>query len=116
MGVEEFIKEEEKGNKDDELDFEYECPIQKEKQRRKDEIQKEYKALAKDLKPKKHKEKKDEEPEEEKISEAEKNNEMLLNYHKEQRNTKRRPRAMFLKRKLVERMPPWPCWQNSNKN
>ena len=97
--VEEFIKEEEKGNKDDELDFEYECPIQKEKQRRKDEIQKEYKALAKELKPKKHKEKKDEEPEEEKISEAEKNNEMLLNYHKEQKKYKEKTKGNVPKKK-----------------
>merc|ERR1711934_32765 len=70
--VEEFLKGEEN---EDEL--EYECPIQKEKQKRKDEIQKEIKALAKELKPKKQKEKKPEEEEPEKISEEEKNNGML---------------------------------------
>merc|ERR1711976_904644 len=56
--VEEFIKEEENDD-----DLEYECPIQKEKQKRKDEIKKEIRALAKELKPKKQKESK---PEEEK--------------------------------------------------
>merc|ERR1719422_2169038 len=95
--VEEFIKEE--ASKDYDDDLEYECPIQKEKQRRKDEIQAEYKALAKELKPKKHKEKKDEEPEEEKISEAEKNNEMLLNYHKEQKKFKEKTKGNVPKKK-----------------
>ena len=92
--VEEFIKEEEKASKgDDELDYEYECPIQKEKERRKEEIQKEYRALAKELKPKKHKEKKEEVPEEERITEEEKNNDMLLSFHKEQKKYKEKTKG-----------------------
>merc|ERR1711936_795940 len=38
--VEEFLQEEQKENKDD-FDGDYECPIKKEKMRRKEEIQKE---------------------------------------------------------------------------
>merc|ERR1712227_629866 len=47
----------------------------------------------------KHKEKKDEDPEEEKISEAEKNNEMLLNYHKEQKKYKEKTKGNVPKKK-----------------
>merc|ERR1712025_737630 len=85
--VEEFLKEEKQQNKDkgdDDFDIEYECPIEKEKQRRKEEIQKEFKALAKELKPKRMKEK-IEEPERERITEEERSNDMLLSYHKEQK-------------------------------
>lgn len=92
--VEEFLKGEEN---EDEL--EYECPIQKEKQKRKDEIQKEIKALAKELKPKKQKEKKPEEEEPEKISEEEKNNDMLHSYHKEQKKYKEKTKGNLPKKK-----------------
>ena len=89
--VEEFIKEE--ASKDDDDDLEYECPIQKEKQRRKDEIQAEYKALAKELKPKKQKEKKQEEEPVEKVSEAERNNDMLRTFHTEQKKYKEKTKG-----------------------
>ena len=89
--VEEFIKEE--ASKDDDDDLEYECPIQKEKQRRKDEIQAEYKALAKELKPKKQKEKKQEEEPVEKISDAERNNDMLRTFHTEQKKYKEKTKG-----------------------
>ena len=93
--VEEFIKEEEK----EEENLEYECPIQKEKQRRKEEIQKEFKALAKELKPKKQKERKPEEEEKEKISEEEKNNDMLHSFHKEQKKYKEKTKGNVPKKK-----------------
>merc|ERR1719468_954006 len=92
--VEEFLKEEE--NVDD---LEYECPIQKEKQKRKDEIQKEIKALAKELKPKKQKEIKPVEEEKEKISEEEKNNDMLHSFHKEQKKYKEKTKDNLPKKK-----------------
>merc|ERR1712130_429478 len=53
--VEEFIQKEQQDNKD-EYEGEYECPLKKERNRKKEEIQKELKALAKELKPKKKKE------------------------------------------------------------
>merc|ERR1712111_12924 len=100
MGVEDFLKEQKKENQDDdELDYEYECPIQKEKDRRREEIQKEFKALQKELKPKKQKEIKESAPEEEKISEEEKKNEMLLNYHKEQKKYKEKTKGNVPKKK-----------------
>merc|ERR1719245_2041781 len=43
--------------------------------------------------------KKEEDPEEEKISEAEKNNEMLLNYHKEQKKYKEKTKGNVPKKK-----------------
>jgi len=92
--VEEFLKEEE-----NDAELEYECPIQKEKQKRKDEIQKEIKALAKELKPKKQKEKKPEEEEQEKISEEEKNNDMLHSFHKEQKKYKEKTKDNLPKKK-----------------
>ena len=92
--VEEFLKEEEN---DDEL--QYECPIQKEKQKRKDEIQKEIKALSKELKPKKQKENKPEEEEKEKISEEEKNNDMLHSFHREQKKYKEKTKGNVPKKK-----------------
>merc|ERR1712098_547235 len=98
--VEEFLKEQKKDNQDDEeLDYEYECPIQKEKDRRREEIQKEFKALQKELKPKKQKEKNESLPEEEKISEEEKNNDMLLSYHKEQKKYKEKTKGNVPKKK-----------------
>ena len=92
--VEEFIKEEENDD-----DLEYECPIQKEKQKRKDEIQKEIRALAKELKPKKQKESKPEEEEKEKISEEEKNNDMLQSFHREQKKYKEKTKGNLPKKK-----------------
>merc|ERR1712098_953698 len=98
--VEEFLKEQKKDSQDDEeLDYEYECPIQKEKDRRREEIQKEFKALQKELKPKKLKEKTESLPEEEKISEEEKNNDMLLSYHKEQKKYKEKTKGNVPKKK-----------------
>ena len=99
--VEEFLKEEKKLNKDkgdDDMDFEYECPIEKEKQRRKEEIQKEFKALAKEMKPKRVKEK-IEEPERERITEEERNNDLLLSYHKEQKKYKEKTKGNVPKKK-----------------
>jgi len=98
--VEDFLKEQKKENQDDdELDYEYECPIQKEKDRRREEIQKEFKALQKELKPKKQKEIKESVPEEEKISEEEKKNDMLLSYHKEQKKYKEKTKGNVPKKK-----------------
>merc|ERR1712098_1020622 len=98
--VEDFLKEQKKENQDDdELDYEYECPIQKEKDRRREEIQKEFKALQKELKPKKQKEKNESLPEEEKISEEEKKNDMLLSYHKEQKKYKEKTKGNVPKKK-----------------
>merc|ERR1711934_1071571 len=62
-------------------------------------IQKEIKALAKELKPKKQKEKKPEEEEQEKISEEEKNNDMLHSYHKEQKKYKEKTKGNLPKKK-----------------
>merc|ERR1712106_1034814 len=56
--------------------------------KRKDELQKELKQLSKELRPKKSKPKVMEEVQEEKITEEEKNNDMLLEYHKEQKSFK----------------------------
>merc|ERR1711874_888115 len=65
-----------------------------------EEVQKEFKALAKELKPKKTKEKKDE-PENgsERISEEERNNDLLLSYHKEQRKYKEKTKGNVPKKK-----------------
>ena len=98
--VEEFLKDQAKdGGKDDDDDLEYECPIQKEKQRRKEEIQKEFKALAKELKPKKQKEKKEEDNEEDKMTEEERNNDMLQSFHREQRKYKEKTKGNVPKKK-----------------
>jgi len=84
--VEEFIQKEQRENKDD-YDGEYECPLKKERNRKKEEIQKELKALTKELKPKKKKERV-EDVVEEKMTEAERGNDMLLDYHREQKKYK----------------------------
>ena len=101
--VAEFLKEEKQSNKDksdDDLDFEYECPIEKEKQRRKEEVQKEFKALAKELKPKKTKEKKEEQENvSERITEEERQNDLLLSYHKEQKKYKEKTKGNVPKKK-----------------
>ena len=101
--VAEFLKEEKQSNKDkgdDDLEFEYECPIEKEKQRRKEEVQKEFKALAKELKPKKTKEKKDvQETESERLTEEERNNDLLLSYHEEQKKYKEKTKGNVPKKK-----------------
>ena len=101
--VAEFLKEERQSNKDksdDDLDYEYECPIEKEKKRRKEEVQKEFKALAKELKPKKTKEKKEEEENEtERITEEERNNDLLLSYHTEQKKYKEKTKGNVPKKK-----------------
>merc|ERR1711953_434226 len=76
------------------------CPIEKEKQRRREEVQKEFKALAKELKPKKTKEKKeDQETESERITEEERNNDLLLSYHKEQKKYKEKTKGNVPKKK-----------------
>ena len=101
--VAEFLKEEKQSNKDkgdDDLDFEYECPIEKEKQRRREEVQKEFKALAKELKPKKTKEKKeDQDTESERMTEEERNNDLLLSYHTEQKKYKEKTKGNVPKKK-----------------
>ena len=99
--VKEFLKQEAKDDnkKEEDIDLEYECPIQKEKNRRKEEIQKEFKALAKELKPKKQKEHKEEEKESDKLTEEEKNNDMLLSYHKEQKKYKEKTKDNVPKKK-----------------
>jgi len=84
--VQEFLQKEQADNKDD-FDGEYECPLKKEKLRQKEEIQKELKALTKELKPKKKKSVQVEEVEE-KLTEEEKSNDMLLSFHKEQKRYK----------------------------
>merc|ERR1711915_314972 len=84
--VEEFLQKEQADNKDD-FDGEYECPLKKERLRQKEEIQKELKALTKELKPKKKRSVQVEEVEE-KLTEEEKSNDMLLSFHKEQKRYK----------------------------
>jgi hypothetical protein len=67
----------------------YECPILKEQAKRKQEIQKELKALTKELRPKKKKTSKCFfEEEKEDMTEDEKKNDMLASYHKEQKKYK----------------------------
>jgi len=90
--VQEFIEKERLENAED-FDDEYECPLKKEKQKRKEELQKELKQLSKELKPKKAKVKPVEEVVEEKITEEEKNNEMLHEFHKEQKAHKEKART-----------------------
>jgi len=85
--VEEFLQEEQKDNKDD-FEGEYECPLKKERMRRKEEVQKELRALTKELKPKKKKTAEEDEPVEERMTEKERNNDMLFEYHKEQKKYK----------------------------
>lgn len=85
--VEEFVQKEQEENKDD-FDGEYECPLKKERMRKKEEIQKELKALTKELKPKKKKDRVEEDQVEEILTEKERNNDMLLEYHREQKKYK----------------------------
>jgi len=87
--VEEFIKKEQsKAENEEDFEGDYECPILKDKARKKMEIQKELKALTKELRPKKKKERmeelEEEEKEEEKVESKEKND-VLDNYHKEKK-------------------------------
>jgi len=88
--VEEFIKKEQsKAENEEDFEGDYECPILKDKARKKLEIQKELKALTKELRPKKKKERM-EEMEEEKEEEEEKGepkemNDVLESYHKEKK-------------------------------
>merc|ERR1719507_2442252 len=88
--VEEFIKKEQsKAENVEDFEGDYECPIMKDKARKKMEIQKELKALTKELRPKKKKEKVDEleeeeEKEEEKVEPKDKND-VLESYHKEKK-------------------------------
>jgi len=84
--VEEFLQKERQENKD-EFDGEYECPLKKERLKRKMEIQEELKALTKELKPKRRKEV-DKNITEEKQTEEELNNDMLLDFHREQKKYK----------------------------
>jgi len=90
--VEEFIEKEQAENSDD-FDGAYECPLRKENERRKEEIKKEMKQLSKELRPNKKKVVSEEkEKVEEHITEDERNNEMLLTYHKEQKAAKEKAR------------------------
>ena len=56
--------------------------------RKKEEIQKELKALTKELKPKKKKDRVEEDEVKEILTEKERNNDMLLEYHREQKKYK----------------------------
>jgi len=85
--VEEFIQKEQEDNKDD-YEGEYECPLKKERNKKKEEIQKELKALTKELKPKKKKEHETGTVVEEKVTEKERGNDMLLEFHREQKKYK----------------------------
>ena len=85
--VEEFIQKEQEDNKDD-YEGEYECPLKKERNKKKEEIQKELKALTKELKPKKKKDHTTETVVEEKLTEKERGNDMLLEFHREQKKYK----------------------------
>jgi len=85
--VEEFIQKEQEDNKDD-YEGEYECPLKKERNKKKEEIQKELKALTKELKPKKKKDNSTETVVEEKLTEKERGNDMLLEFHREQKKYK----------------------------
>merc|ERR1712218_183886 len=85
--VEEFIQKEQEDNKDD-YEGEYECPLKKERKKKKEEIQKELKALTKELKPKKKKDHDTETIVEEKVTEKERGNDMLLDFHREQKKYK----------------------------
>ena len=104
--VEEFIKKEQ-AKEENEEDFEgdYECPILKDQARRKEEIQKEMKALAKELRPKKKKEKKvDEEVEDiDTRTEEEKKNDVLASYHKEQKLFKAKKEAAPIPKQKASR-------------
>merc|ERR1712037_118215 len=80
--------EQSKAENEEDFEGDYECPIMKDKARTKMEIQKELKALTKELRPKK-KEKMDEleeeeEKEEEKVEPKDKND-VLESYHKEKK-------------------------------
>merc|ERR1719186_2212280 len=59
--VEEFLQKEQKENEED-FDGEYECPLKKERMKRKEEVQKELKALTKELGKKKKKDIVEDEP------------------------------------------------------
>eukprot|EP00092_Neocalanus_flemingeri_P071844 GFUD01088325.1.p1 GENE.GFUD01088325.1~~GFUD01088325.1.p1 ORF type:complete len:500 (+),score=173.43 GFUD01088325.1:39-1538(+) len=85
--VEEFLQKEQMDNKDD-FEGEYECPLKKERMKRKEEVQKELKALTKEFQFKKKKDIVEDEPVEERMTEKERNNDMLLEYHKEQKKYK----------------------------
>merc|ERR1711971_1539255 len=87
--VEEFIKKEQsKAENEEDFEGDYECPIIKDKARKKMEIQKELKALTKELRPKKKKERVEEMEEDEKEEEKEESkekNDVLDSYHKEKK-------------------------------
>jgi len=87
--VEEFIKKEQsKAENEEDFEGDYECPIIKDKARKKMSIQKELKALTKELRPKKKKERVEEMEEEEKEEEKEdskEKNDVLDSYHKEKK-------------------------------
>ncbi|XP_023338706.1 peptidyl-prolyl cis-trans isomerase CWC27 homolog [Eurytemora carolleeae] len=79
-------EEKEKNLDDDELDWD-ENPFEKERQKKKEELQKEFKALSKEMKGKKEKKRDVEVEKEEKevVTEEEKKNDMLREYHEEQK-------------------------------
>merc|ERR1711909_132344 len=81
------LKVDEEKEKDD-YEGEYECPLKKERNKKKEEIQKELKALTKELKPKKKKEHETGSVVEEKVTEKERGNDMLLEFHREQKKYK----------------------------
>jgi len=84
--VEEFIKKEQSmAENNEDFEGEYECPLLKKQAMKKQEIQKELKALTKELRPKKKKTTKDKvESEEEEEKEVVKND-VLDTFHKEQK-------------------------------
>merc|ERR1719336_2684595 len=83
--VEEFIKKEQsKAENEEDFEGDYECPIIKDKARKKMEIQKELKALTKELRPKKKKDRMVEAEEDKKEEvETKEKNDVLESYHKE---------------------------------
>jgi len=87
--VEEFIKKEQsKAGNEEDFEGDYECPIIKDKARKKMEIQKELKALTKELRPKKKKERMveaEEDKKEEEEVETKEKNDVLESYHKEKK-------------------------------
>merc|ERR1740131_360643 len=87
--VEEFIKKEQsKAENEEDFEGDYECPIIKDKARKKMEIQKELKALTKELRPKKKKERMveaEEDNKKEEEVETKEKNDVLESYHKEKK-------------------------------
>jgi len=93
--VEEFLEEEKKNNgNEDDFDTEYDCPLKKMKEQRKKEIAEEMKALKKELKVPKKKADVEKKPEEEKATEEERNNDMLLDFHQQQKKARQKAKDL----------------------